>query len=225
VFLRAEFAGAGEVRLPGAKIGGQLDYSAGYFINKGGKAFDGTAMAVHDVFIWARLVTAPNGTVDLTNAHVGLMEDDQASWPAKGKLSIVGFSYDRLSDKAENDPHKRLEWIRRQRRYSPQPYLQLADVYRSAGQESCARTILIAKQRDLRTRGKLPPYSRAWNAFLGLAIGHGYRTWRAALVLPVLYLISVLLICAAAGRSDMLPVQAKSAHAVSSATCTSSYPC
>jgi hypothetical protein len=225
VLFAEGFAATGQVVLMGAKIGGQLNCLRGTFTNPGGNAFDGTTITVHNSFIWARLAAAPKGIVDLTNAHVGQLEDDTASWPASGKLRIVGFSYDRLSDEAESDPQVRLRWIQLQPGYSPQPYRQLADVYRNAGKESCARTILIAKQQDLRTRGKLPRYSSIWNAFMGATIGHGYRTLRAALLLPALYVISVLLIGYAGRHSDMLAVHSTSRHIVSSASCTSHYPC
>jgi hypothetical protein len=182
-------------------------------------------MNVRGAFVWSGLTSTPTGSVDLTRAQVGALVDDLDSWPAPGQLRLSGFSYNRLGDNAEGNPHRRLEWIRRQPGYNPGPYRQLATVYRSAGHEREARIILIALQHDLRTRGHLAWYARAWNVFMGVTIGHGYRTVRAALVLPILYAVSVLLVSVAALHNDMLPIHASPGQAVTSATCTSRYPC
>jgi hypothetical protein len=50
--------------------------------------------------------------------------------------------------------------------FATQPYRQLADVYRNAGQEDEARTVEIAMRRDLRTHGTLDRPRRILNWIL-----------------------------------------------------------
>ena len=235
VFLGDEFTAEGEVSMEGTKIGGQLFCSGGTFTNSGGTAFNGREMTVNGTFTWAGLATAPEGTVVLARAGVGVLHDDQKSWPASNdgqesppvsnKLSLSGFTYGRLSNDAELDPDKRLTWIRLQDGYNPQPYRQLAEVYRSSGHERKARRILIAQRHDRRRRGKLPLPGRFWSAFIGATIGYGYRTWSVALVLPILYAVSVYVVGEAAHNNNMIPVRAGQAQTVTSANCTAKYPC
>ena len=75
---------------------------------------------------------------------------------------------------------ERLEWIRRQdhERYSFQPFEQVAKVFRESGRARDARKVLIAKEADLRTYGKLTAFGKAWNWFLEWAIAFGYETYR-----------------------------------------------
>ncbi|NYH79247.1 hypothetical protein FHR84_002581 [Actinopolyspora biskrensis] len=64
--------------------------------------------------------------------------------------------------------------------YAPQPYQQLAGVYRAAGHDREAREILIAQQRDLRRRGELDGwFRRLLHRLSGAFIGHGHRPFRA----------------------------------------------
>jgi hypothetical protein len=68
--------------------------------------------------------------------------------------------------------------------FSPQPYEQLATVYRRTGRDDAARKVLIAKQR--RRRGQLNRPGRLWNILLYWTVGYGYRTWQAGLWLLLL---------------------------------------
>ena len=68
---------------------------------------------------------------------------------------------------------------RNPRGYSPQPYEQLAAVYRRAGRDQDARTVAIAKQRARRRTLSLP--GRLWSLLLDGLVGYGYRTWVAGL--------------------------------------------
>jgi hypothetical protein len=52
----------------------------------------------------------------------------------------------------------------------PQPYEQLAAVYRKAGRDEDARRISIAKQRARRRTIALP--SRLWNLLLDILVGY-----------------------------------------------------
>jgi hypothetical protein len=225
LILDEKFSATGEVGLSGARISGGLNCRGGTFTNPKGCALQAEGVNVTGAFVWAGLASEPQGRLDLTRAHVGELCDDRASWPGAGDLRINGFTYDHLTSEGKCDAHDRLEWIRRQPGFSPQPYQQLAAMYRQAGQETEARRVLVAQQRDLRKRGQLPPYARAWNAFLGATIGHGYRAWRAALMLPVLYLISVGLVNVTADHNQFTAVRAPIGQTITAAHCRSGYPC
>jgi hypothetical protein len=80
-----------------------------------------------------------------------------------------------------------LDWLARNPDgYSPQPYEQLAAVYRSAGRDQDARTVGIAKQRA--RRRTLGPAGRLWSLLLDRLVGYGYRTWLAGVWLAVFWL-------------------------------------
>jgi hypothetical protein len=225
VILDRKFSAIGAVVLRGARIGGELTCERGTFNNANGCALRGEGMVVAGAFVWADVGPESQGKLDLTRAHVGELRDDRGSWPAQDRLIINGFTYDYLRRDGECDVDDRLEWIRRQPGFSAQPYQQLARIYREAGQETEARKVLITQQRDLRRRGHLPPFAYAWNAFVGATIGHGYRAWRAALILPVLYVISVGLVHVTADHDQFNAVRAQAGQTVSATQCRSDYPC
>jgi hypothetical protein len=130
------------------------------------------------------------GSINLTYARVGGWYDDKDTWPATVRLE--GFVYETI-DAPNVTPRQRLDWLRRNRDadgrtvYLPQPYEQLAAVYRRAGHEGRARTLAIAKQQarraSVRQKDRRPPAamgptrwpSLAWSFFLRWTIGYGYR--------------------------------------------------
>jgi hypothetical protein len=77
----------------------------------------------------------------------------------------------------------------------PQPYEQLAAVYRKAGRDEDARRISIAKQRARRRTIALP--SRLWNLLLDILVGYGYRTWLAGLWLLAWWAVGTLVFAVA----------------------------
>ena len=99
---------------------------------------------------------------------------------------------------------------RRQRPYgfAPQPYEQLAKLYQQAGQDREARTVALARRRDLRLYGKLTPYRRTVNWLLDKTIQYGYQTWRAIVGVAVLYAAVLALFWYAQHRAGLIiPVQ------------------
>jgi hypothetical protein len=75
--------------------------------------------------------------------------------------------------------------------YQPQPYEQLASVYRRAGREKDARTVAIAKQRA--RRSELGPPGKILSVLSDVLVGYGYRTWLAGVWLLVLVLVGWVL--------------------------------
>lgn len=71
--------------------------------------------------------------------------------------------------------------------FATEPYKQLAQVYRRAGQDDEARTVEIERRRDLRRYGRLSPGRMVSNWLLDHLIGYGFKTYRAAAALLILY--------------------------------------
>jgi len=119
---------------------------------------------------------------------------------------------------------------RRQRPYgfAPQPYEQLAKLYQQAGQDREARTVALARRRDLRLYGKLTRYRRTVNWLLDKTIRYGYQTWRAIVGVAVLYAAVLALFWYAQHRAGLIvPVQSiQGLHPKpTAANCTGNYPC
>jgi hypothetical protein len=177
----------GEVRLPGAHIGGQLDCEGATLTNPSGLAVDLERAVVDAVYMRP---TTLRGGIDLTHARVGGWYDSEDTWPAW--LRLEGFTYDAI-DALGVGARCRLRWVERHEGgYTPQPYEHLAAVYRRGGEDSSARTVAIAKQQARRASPEkwwVRWPSRAWSFFLHWTIGYGYRP---TLVLP--YLVGLFVI-------------------------------
>jgi hypothetical protein len=170
------FTAKGEVILLHAHIRGRLSLRDATLSNPGGVALDLEYLRADTLLLLPK--APPTGTVRLTNAHVDIYSDSQATWPQD--LRLGGFTYGALDARGEVDVTSRLRWLERDPDgYTPQLYEQLAAVYRNAGRDDAARKVAIAKQR--RRRQALNRPSKVWNSLLRWTIGYGYRTWQAGL--------------------------------------------
>jgi hypothetical protein len=126
----------------------------------------------------------------LLNARLSVLQDDPRSWPRT--LYLRGCTYDSLLEEPEIRVRERLAWLRRDAYgYQPQPYEQLAAVYRRGGRDQDARTVAIAKQRA--RRAKLSPPGRPLSVLQDALVGYGYRTWLAGAWLVALVLVGWVL--------------------------------
>jgi hypothetical protein len=206
VFLNGKFVAEGTVRLLGAEIKGQLNVDDAWLdtLNLQGAHVTGG-------FIWKNIhkdrhPDFPNKEwkpyLNLTNAKVGVLADQEASWPEKGRLILDGFVYDSITEgppdaKAPTDARvpidaaARLKWLRLQPDwlgYRPQPYEQLIAVLRQMGHEDQVAEVAIAKQKDLYAHGGLGRRDKFHSWFLFLVVDYGYGpllpfAWLALLVL------------------------------------------
>ena len=121
-----------------------------------------------------RWATKPAGRVNLRHSVLNVLRDEPATWPDTIVLDGLTYKAVEPADLAAS----RADWLKRHREgFLPQPYEQLASVYRQTGQDGDARLILLAKQRERRRR--LPWYARAWGHLQDAAVGYGYRPERA----------------------------------------------
>ncbi|MBI4337235.1 MAG: hypothetical protein HY683_05350, partial [Chloroflexi bacterium] len=205
------FEAKGVVRLLGAVIDGQLACRCGHFVNPEGVALTLERAEVAAAALLDRVQM--DGALNLMYAHVGPLVDDRGSWPASGKLLLEGFEYAALAgDDTPKSARERLDWLRLQphRQFRPQPYDQLAAVFRRMGRQEDAARVMMAKQDDLVRWGKLGFWNKLWRRFLGFTVGHGYRSERALWGLGGFFAVGALLFWWA----DLSSLMAPSAAAV-----------
>ncbi len=146
----------------------------------------------------------PSGRLDLAKAKADFFKDDPGHWRG-GDIVLDEFEYASIQMTGVT-LKQREEWLRRalaasQRKpggdhdgYLPQPYEQLAEAYRRAGDDHAARRIQLAKYRQLNrvTRWRRW-YSKIWNLMQDVLTGYGYAPWRALIWLIVLFAFGVAL--------------------------------
>jgi hypothetical protein len=148
----------GDVSLSAAKISGNLECSGAEI--EGG--FMAIGMSVVERFDWSR-IKGKQVFLGLTDATVGVLEDDVNSWKSTKYLFLKNFIYNRIGNQFEDFSFaERMEWIRCSRcddlarseldkatgfvgatieRFEPQPYVQLAKVLESDGHRSGAARV------------------------------------------------------------------------------------
>ncbi|MEW1627318.1 oxidoreductase [Streptomyces sp. NPDC089173] len=191
------FTAEGEIRLRSARIEGLLTFEDAY-LNGHGTALDGVSMSVGDLD--HRPAAPPSGLVDLRSAQATWFRDGERSWPEK--VLLDGFTYGSIRSggssaaagdggtRPSHEVARRLDWVRRNPGYAPQPYEQLAAWYRKVGHDDDARCVLLAKQRHRRLTLSLP--ARVWGHLLDVTVGYGYRPWMAGVWLLALTLLGTL---------------------------------
>jgi hypothetical protein len=149
----------------------------------------------------------------LRNTHAAGLYDSDSAWP--GQVELEGFTYDRWSGFGENgDTRGRRsvrrewysDWFKKDRTYSPQPYEQLANVLRKAGEPVMAAYVLykgrerarcaaLSKWRLAGDRTLLLP---GWR-FIGMTLlmmtigyGLGLRYFRCLIWIAVLTVIGMV---------------------------------
>ncbi|MBS8258699.1 hypothetical protein DYI23_00585 [Roseibium polysiphoniae] len=141
----------GEVCLIGAAIGGELDCGGAELDGGDWKALNAQRLVVKEGFIW-RQVKSAKGEVDLNAAHLGDLVDDAESWDKAAEVALVGLTYDNLVGPL--DLGMRKAWLKKgaelNGNFHPQPYQQLAKVFRESGHRRAALEILVEKEIEQR---------------------------------------------------------------------------
>ena len=173
------FEAVGTVEFTAARIRGAIIVNDARFLGapRTAHGFYGSAMSSGGFFFWRNVQLQNGATVDLSSAHVGVLLDEEKSWPEPGKLLIDGLTYDSFGTGSPLGVLDRMRWISLQPQvrggFEPQPYRQLAKVYRESGLDSEATQVLIAEQDARYSRYGL--IARSWGAFLKNTIGYGHR--------------------------------------------------
>jgi len=131
-------------------------------------------------FFWTNISSPLETTLDIRFANIGVLCDDQLSWPKKGNLFLSGLVYNEIAEDAPRDVLARLDWLRRQgdEQFRPETYEQLATVFRKMGLNTNAKDVLIAKNDDRAQLMKLRLSERLRYRLLRLFIGYGYCPWK-----------------------------------------------
>ncbi|WP_410633180.1 hypothetical protein [Amycolatopsis sp. cmx-4-83] len=165
-------SGRGALRLPSAKIRGQLNLTAHSIRNPHGSAIN-------------LIGTRTDGVIFLPCRLVCVQAWGRSCrWSTK--VDLDDFTFGSLASLSWR------EWLHLIRfhtpRYTPSPYQKLAASERAAGHDGNARHVLITQQQDLQRRdsralgGRLTHlFHRSW----GLLAGYGYRARRTAAALLI----------------------------------------
>jgi hypothetical protein len=179
------FEADGRVDFAGARVATAIIVTDARFLGARGDAhgFFGSGTTSGDFLFWRNVQLQNGASVDLSGAHVGILLDEEKSWPEQGNLLIDGFTYDGFGAGSPLDVQSRLRWISLQPPvqggFRPQPYRQLAKVLRESGDDTGAIEVLIAQQdAHFRNSNWLV---RAWAQFLKITVAYGYRPLRTVL--------------------------------------------
>ena len=153
VFL-SEAVVQGEARFLGARLGGNLECDGARFERAGGMALNLDGARVAGAF-YLRGGASIRGRLDMTDAAFGHINDDRACWPGPGDLVLDRCRYEAFTG-GPVDARSRLDWLALQdesrfgKDFWPQPYEQLAKVFREMGHAADARAVLVEKERRQR---------------------------------------------------------------------------
>lgn len=174
----------GTIRLSHVKADEIYCYG-GRFLNPGINALSCRYTEARALMIGQGLII--EGTADFRYSRFTLIRDDLSCWP--GQLRLSGLGYDTLDPPLS--AAQRVEWLRRDADgFLPKTYETLATMYRRAGDDAAARTVLLARERE--HRRQLPWYGRAWSLLQDATVGYGYRPLRAGAWLMAFLVLGTL---------------------------------
>ncbi len=209
-----------EVQLFFATVGSNLDISGARFVSVDltGTKITGElrlGSGRHSATTWV-----PGARLVLRNSHVGALQDRAEAWPES--LELEGFTYGRLGGfggaGAEDDMAQRpadwfIDWLAKDRSFSPQPYQQLAEVFRAAGQTGKAHDVLYAgRERERRAAEGVCWWTSGlkwWGMGLlkvtiGYGLGHRYF-WALRSVVGLVLLGAIVLAGTGEGPAHGMP--------------------
>lgn len=206
----------GEARLTAAQIAGDMDCSGAVLDNPGETALDMSRAVVSGAF-FLRREAGVNGMLVLTGASLGTIHDEASSWPKAGDLLLNRCRYGAFID-GPVDAESRLDWLARQtpercgEDFWPQPYEQLAAVFREMGHGEDSRAVLVVKerlQRKARRKRASNPVLRglltAADGVLGITLAYGRQPLLAFVWLIFFWFLGVAIFGYAEHRGAVMP--------------------
>jgi hypothetical protein len=188
---------AGTLSAAFARIGSNVDLTGGNFnsVDLTGTTIGSEirlASSDHPSIAWG-----PAAKLTLRNLSAKALQDLPQAWPAD--LDVEGFTYQQLggygqgesAGVAERDVQSLIDWLAKQKRYSPQPYRTLSEVLRSSGYPDKAKRVLYAGY--LREWEAGSGLDRAWDGLRWAIIGFGLYPQRSALWIFVLVPLGALI--------------------------------
>jgi hypothetical protein len=214
VVLDDNFTANGEVRLLGAVIGGDLNCANAAFNLGAGFSILAEGMSVAGAFFFRRL-RAPAAEVNLAQARVRVLHDDQDAWG--GDLILEGFTYERIGGTSPTEARMRLDWLDKQRakgagksgktdQFWPQPWVQLRKVLQEEGHAEDARKVGIAFEKRRRKCGQIGGFwPKLFHQAYGFFTGYGYRPMRLLVSSLVVWIFCGLIYDFAAHHNVFAP--------------------
>lgn len=206
----------GEVRLTAALISGDMDCSGTVLDNPGENALELSRAVIKGAFFLRRDARV-NGALVLTGASIGTIHDEASSWPKAGDLLLNRCRYGAFIG-GSVDAESRLDWLARQtperwgQDFWPQPYEQLATVFREMGHGEDSRAVLIVKerlQRRARRRRARSPALRAFltaaDGILGITLAYGRQPLLAFVWLLLFWALGVAIFGYAVRQGAIMP--------------------
>ncbi|MFE0021067.1 hypothetical protein [Amycolatopsis sp. NPDC059021] len=174
--FREGFRADGTVSLRGAQITGDLDFTRAELTGSHEQALVLKGVVVGRT-LTLRFKERPTGEVDLCRAQVWHLDDRGTDWPESVRL--YDFVYGTLPQDEAGVPTvaERLAWLKRNHRYMPQVYAQLASVYRTAGLDDEAIKVAVAGEtvRRASRKGPLGRFLRLVGGLSRWTVQYGYR--------------------------------------------------
>jgi hypothetical protein len=206
----------GAAKLVACRIAGDLDCSGAGFAHEGEVALDISRAVVTGAF-FLRSGARIEGALAMTGALIGTIHDAAESWPAKGDLLLNRCRYGAFIA-APVDAESRLTWLDLQdstrwgEDFWPQPYEQLAGVFREMGHLEDARAVLIVKERLQRRARRARAKNPLWrmmlamsDGFLAITVAYGRQPLLAFAWLVLFWLVGVGVFGVAESRGAFKP--------------------
>ncbi len=216
------FHATGAVRLLSAEVGSDLSCVGGRFENPERIAFNAQKLRVKDAL---RLIEPPvfggeqvemfEGLLNLNEAEVDNLVDEESCWPREGMLVLDGFSYRRIVVGPVDAKSRVNRWLKRQypphlgAQFKPQPWDQVEKVLKLQGEGTEAKRVAVAREDARRAAGKVPLFTRPFHWLYGRIVGYGYFTVRAVIPAAVLWLLGWLFYAAAWSGGAFAPADAE----------------
>jgi len=204
VLLRSGFKASGEIEMLRTQIDGDLDFEGSAV-----GPFTGNSMAVGGDLLWRQIAVSDHTSLDLQGARLKRILDDEASWPAQGKLKIIGLSVQDLYPLQNHRLHAtaRIAWLNLQPKMdlnAPQPWICLAELFAAKGYEKAAGQVRSElRMHQLRTRSadsRFKLFAYIWSTVVTRL---GDRAFRNLYIL--LFLISLgIALYGSGGRSGRI---------------------
>lgn len=201
VFLTDGFQSSKKVNLMNAKIDGSLDLRNGYF-----RSLNMEKMTVGDAFI-INSAFEVDGVLNLKNAKVNTLKDEKDSWAKVDNLNLEGFEYNAIHDKGSMGVFERIDWLVEQSEENadPQPFEQLAMVYKEEGKNAEAKKVLMAKEENHKRTEYFSELDKSRHFIFGVIFDYGQSPWKTLAIAFRIILFGCIIFIIAAERKLMLP--------------------
>ncbi len=174
IYFGEGFVSNGTVDLLSCQIGGDIDCRKGSFTK-----LSLVRAAVKGSLLWSEIKNSQSVQLDLTNTTTGPLQDAPESWPARGNLTLNGFSYSRISPPAPVDVGSRLKWLALPAQFTLQPYQQLARVLKDGGDVDAPHRVLFNMEHKRRQSDDIGVLRHIGSWILRWTIGYGQMPLRA----------------------------------------------